>query len=255
MRREKRGSMAKPLIGITCHAFADSWVLRSAAGQPYIDAVVGAGGAPVCIPLGLDEESLDSIYGTLDGLLLPGGDDLDPQWYGHLPHPLLGSVDLDRDRLEIGLARRALEDDLPLLGICRGIQVMAVAAGGTLYQDIPTEISGQLAHDVRQFGRDHLSHEIDIEQGSLLAQALGCTRMLVNSFHHQSVRDVPNGFVVTARADDGVVEAMEAPGRQFALAVQCHPEGAWRTTAPAFAALFEAFVLAASGRPAAETAA
>lgn len=239
--------MRKPRIGITCHAFHDR-VIRSAVGQQYVDAILAAGGAPVALPIGLGDESLDAVYAILDGLLLPGGDDVGPDRYGHAPHPALGTVDEVRDELELTVTQRALDDDLPILGICRGIQVLAVAAGGTLYQDIPSEVERFLGHDVRRHGRDHLSHDIEIKPASLLARVLGSTTSCVNSFHHQSVRDVPEGFTTTANAADGVIEAIEAPDKTFVLGVQCHPEGMWRTTAPEFAGLFRAFVEAASDR-------
>ena len=239
--------MRKPRIGLTCHAYHDP-LARSAVGQQYVDAILAAGGAPVALPIGLEGESLDSIYAVLDGLLLPGGDDIGPARYGHASHPALGVVDDMRDELELQITRRALEDDLPILGICRGIQVLAVAAGGTLYQDIPSEIEQYLGHDVRQHGRDHLCHTIQIQPASRLGSALGVTSTPVNSFHHQAVRDVPHGFSVTAVADDGVVEAIEATGKSFVVGVQCHPEGIWRTSAPHFARLFESFIDAVSER-------
>jgi putative glutamine amidotransferase len=221
-------------------------MVRSAVGQAYVDAVLAAGGAPIALPLGLEGDSLDSVYELLDGLLLPGGDDVGPEHYGHPRHPRLGMVDDERDKLELTVARKALDDDLPILGICRGIQVLAVAAGGTLYQDIPSEMERGLGHDVREFGRDHLCHQVDIEPASRLAQTLGTTSTVVNSFHHQSVQKVPQGFVVTARADDGVVEGIEAAGKRFVVGVQCHPEWLWKTSAPHFAGLFADFVRAAA---------
>src|SRR5947209_2014958 len=198
--------MNRPLIGVTCHTIPGT-LARSAVVQLYVEAVEGAGGAPILVPLDLSEESLRSIYEHLDGLLLPGGDDVAPERYGHDRHPMLGEVDERRDHLEITLASWALEDDLPTLGICRGIQVLAVAAGGTLYQDLPSELQDVLAHDVRDFGRDHLCHPVAVGKGTLLAEALGGASITVNSFHHQAVRDLPPGFVVSARADDGVIEA------------------------------------------------
>jgi putative glutamine amidotransferase len=237
--------MRAPRIGITCHALYQPLV-RSAAGQQYIDAVLAAGGAPLLLPIGLDTAAFDSLYGILDGLLLPGGDDVAPERYGQAPHPHLGSVDDARDELELAITQRALQDDLPILGICRGIQVLAVAAGGTLYQDIPTEIEQYLGHDVREHGRDYLCHDIEIDPASELAHVLGTTSTQVNSFHHQSVRSVPEEFIVSARAGDGVIEAIESPGRRFTVGVQCHPEGVWRTTAPEFANLFRQFVDAAA---------
>lgn len=235
------------MVGTPFHA-AFPPLVRSAIGQQYIDAVVAAGGAPVGIPLGLEQEGLDAVYGIIDGLLLPGGDDVGPERYGHERHDMLGLVDDERDELEIALAQRALRDGLPILGICRGIQVLAVAAGGTLYQDLPTQYASGLLHDVREFGRDHLCHALRIEPRSRLAAAIGCSTSDVNSFHHQAVWDVPAGFVVSARSEDGVIEAIEAVDRPFVVGVQCHPEGIWATTAPHFAGLFSAFVEAARER-------
>lgn len=245
--------MDKPLIGITAHTLAGPILhpaigplLRSAVGQPYIDAIVAAGGAPIAIPLGLDQEGLGRIYELLDGLLLPGGDDVAPKRYGHEPHPMLGQVDDERDEMELTLARWALRDGLPVLGICRGIQVLAVAAGGTLYQDLPSELAGLQRHDVREFGRDYLTHDITVEPASRLAHCLGSAQTQVNSFHHQAVRDVPPGFVASCWSPDGVIEAIESQTHYFALGVQCHPESLWDSTSPMFKGLFEAFVAAAA---------
>jgi putative glutamine amidotransferase len=239
--------MPKPIIGLTCQLFPEP-LPRSSVNQQYVDAVVAAGAAPLLIPIGLNDEALDRIYRLVDGVLLPGGDDVSPRLYGQSPHPSLGTVNDDRDALEVAVARRALEDGLPLLGICRGIQVLAVAAGGTLWQDVPSQYETKLSHDIREHGRDHLSHEIDVAAGSLLEKAIGTDRATVNSFHHQAIREVPAGFRVTARAGDGIIEAIEAEECRFAVGVQCHPEGMWKTTAPEFAGLFEAFVAAAGER-------
>lgn len=243
--------MTKPIIGITSHALAGQIthaaigpVMRSGVNQHYVDAVAAAGGAPIGIPLGLDKEALRAVYQTMDALLLPGGDDVAPERYGQTPHARLGEVDEARDELEITVARWALEDNLPILGICRGIQVLAVAAGGTLYQDIPSQWESSTFHDVRDYGREHLCHAVTIESGSIFASALGCTESTVNSFHHQAVLDVPPDFMVSARAPDGIVEAIESSSHRFAVGVQCHPEAIWRTAAPEYAGLFQAFVAA-----------
>lgn len=238
--------MPKPVIGLTCQLFPEP-LTRSSVNQQYVDAVAAAGGAPLLIPIGLDEEALDRIYGLVDGVLLPGGDDVSPQLYGEQPHPALGAVSDARDELELRVAKRALRDGLPILGICRGIQLMAVAAGGSLWQDVPSQYETALSHDVREHGRDHLCHEIDVVPESRLHSAIGSTTATVNSFHHQAVRNVPAGFRVTARAGDGIIEAIEATDDRFVLGVQCHPEGMWRTTAPEFAGLFTSFVEAARG--------
>lgn len=222
--------------------------MRSAVNQQYVDAVAAAGGAPIVIPIGLGEEALQRIYRQLDGLLLPGGDDVAPRRYGQEVHPKLGLVDEARDELELTLASWALRDRLPTLGICRGIQVLAVAAGGSLYQDLPSQLEQVQSHDVREHGRDHLAHELIVDPDSRLAGILGPGNVLVNTFHHQAVLDVPSGFAVTARAPDGVVEAIEGEGDDFLMGIQCHPEGIWQTTGPQWARLFGAFVEAAAAR-------
>ncbi|HZU14634.1 MAG TPA: gamma-glutamyl-gamma-aminobutyrate hydrolase family protein [Chloroflexota bacterium] len=247
--------MRKPLIGLTSFT---SWTMpntatgtasaRSTVNQAYVGAIVAAGGAPVILPIGLDLDGLHQIYRLLDGLLLPGGVDVAPRHYGQEPHPQLGEVDEGRDDLELAVLAWALADDLPILGICRGIQVLAVAAGGTLYQDIPSQLPGASRHEVREFGAHYMAHEIDISPTSRLAAILGVTRTGVNTFHHQSVCAAPPGFIVSALSADGVVEAIEAPARRFTIGVQCHPEGLWNTTVPEFARLFAAFVEAAANR-------
>jgi putative glutamine amidotransferase len=237
--------MTRPVIGITSFSLEASG-RRSAVNQQYIDAVVAAGGVAICIPLGLDQEGLDRIYSLLDGLLLPGGEDVAPARYGEQPHPKLGAVHEERDELELRLATRALEDGLPILGICRGIQVLAVAAGGTLYQDLPSQWGSEVRHHVREFGRDYLAHTITLERRSHFAGAISSTTARVNTFHHQAVKDMPGGFRISARSSDGLVEAIEARDERFVMGVQCHPEEVWRTTAPELARLFVAFVHAAS---------
>lgn len=239
--------MINPLIGVTCFSLTVPCA-RSAVNQEYVEAVVSAGGSPVLIPVGLDVPAIERIYSMLDGLLLPGGDDVAPERYGHSRHPKLGEVDEARDELELEICRRALQDDVPVLGICRGIQVMAVAAGGSLFQDLPIEQGTEIRHEVREFGRDFLAHAVSVEPGSRLSSILGSCTVHVNSFHHQAVRDVPPGFTVTARAPDGVVEALEANGDRFAVGVQCHPEGMWSTSAKEFARLFSSFIDAARQR-------
>lgn len=234
-----------PIIGLTCYA-DNNTSPRSAVGQAYIDAVVAAGGAPICIPLGLDTASLRAVYQTLDGVLLPGGDDVAPARYGQDPHPKLGAVDENRDELELTLANWALRDDLPLLGICRGVQVLAVAAGGSLYQDLAAQLEMPDAHSGRGRARDALTHEIDIARESKLAEMVGDGAVGVNSFHHQAIRDVPDGFTVSARAADGIIEGIESPGHYFVVGIQCHPEGIWQTTGPRFTGLFRGFVVAAA---------
>ena len=216
----------RPLIGIPCAGNVRSHTnhIRFAVGQSYCRALELAGGAPILIPLLEDEQALQGIYGRLDGLLLAGGGDVEPRHFGQERLAKLAGVDHPRDRVELLLIRRAFEDDLPTLAICRGVQMLAVALGGTLVQDIPAQIPGALRHNFPDHPRNYLAHEVVAESGSHLADLLGAERTGVNSFHHQSVQDVPSTLRVTAHAPDGVVEAVEAPTRRFMLGVQWHPE-------------------------------
>jgi len=194
------------------------------------------------LPLLDDDEALMDIYERLDGLLLAGGGDIAPHYFGETRLAKLRSVDLPRDRAELPLARWAVRDDLPLLAICRGIQVLNVALGGTLYQDIPAQIPQSLRHDFRpEHPRNYLGHEVQVQPATRLAGILGAERLAVNSFHHQSVKGVAVGLQVSAFAPDGVIEAIEAQDRIFVIGVQWHPEELLEDD-PRMRRLFEAFI-------------
>ena len=210
--------------------------------RDYIRAIEEAGGLPVIIPVHEDRELSREYLRVVDGLLLAGGVDLSPHFFGEEPHPKLGSVDIERDEVEMELARLALELDMPILAICRGIQVLNVAAGGTLYQDISQLDRTVLKHRQSAVGW-YGSHSIEIVEGTLLHRIVGKTRIRVNSFHHQAVKDPAKGFRVSATAPDGVIEAIESERHRFVLGVQFHPEEMWRRS-PEAAALFKAFVAA-----------
>lgn len=222
----------RPLIGVTMQslqavegipaAMPPSWVMN----RMYLDALVRAGAAPVMLPLLTDgPEALRDMYDRLDGLLLPGGVDIHPSSYGQAARPGLRRTDPERDAVELTLARWALADDLPILGLCRGLQVINVAQGGTLFQDIATERLGTGRHDFEppEFERSFLAHHVDVAAGSRVRQLAGEPAVLVNSMHHQGVDRLGAGLVITALAPDGVAEAVEGPGR-FVLGVQWHPE-------------------------------
>jgi putative glutamine amidotransferase len=179
---------------------------------------------PIPFPFDLEIDALGRLFDQLDGLLLAGGGDIDPRHYGAEPSPFLRDVDPARDRTELTLARWALERDKPILGICRGLQVINVALGGTLIQDIAAEVAGALPHDLPDGSAGDMAHRAEIEPGSTLQRIARAGIPEVNSSHHQAVQRAAAGLRVTARAPDGVIEALEAPGLRYALAVQWHPE-------------------------------
>ncbi|MDX1994965.1 MAG: gamma-glutamyl-gamma-aminobutyrate hydrolase family protein [bacterium] len=217
-----------------------------AAYAPNITAIEAAGGLPLLIPVGLDQDTLREIYQRLDGLLLPGGGDIDPARYGEARHPLTNYLDPLRDETEITLARWAMDDDLPVLGICRGHQLFNVALGGTLIQDIPSEVGTSLNHDTGEANpRDMRPHSVEVDPESRLARLLGTTQVEVNSLHHQAIQNPAAALCITAYAPDGVIEAAEVPDRHFALTVQWHPEDLANGD-EAMRRLFTAFVEAAS---------
>lgn len=216
----------KPVIGIACAVLRAQWGPwdQSAAvvAADYIRQVQRAGGVAVLIPP--DLESVDALLDVVDGVMLTGGNDLEAASYGADPHPEAETPDPERDAFEAALVRTAIARDIPFLGICRGIQVLNVAFGGTLTQHLP-ESHG--THDHRRTvgtfeGNDHL---VDLLEGSQAARAAGETTHRVPSHHHQAVDGVGDGLVVTGRSvGDDVPEALEMPGRRFALGVQWHPE-------------------------------
>ncbi len=211
-------------------------------GENYIRAIQAAGGLPVTIPPMLKENELRELFARLDGLLLSGGGDIDPAIFYQARHRLTHGVSDERDRAELALARWALEEDKPVLAICRGIQVMNVATGGTLIQDIPAQVSPAVCHRYSDdTPRDFIAHTVRVETGARLASILGATEVGVNSWHHQSCDAPGNGIVYTAWSPDGVVEGAEAPGRRFAVCVQWHPEEMFHNRADMLA-LFRALV-------------
>ncbi|MDW8325024.1 MAG: gamma-glutamyl-gamma-aminobutyrate hydrolase family protein [Anaerolineales bacterium] len=242
----------KPLIGLTTGHFSSGHFAQpdhdvQGVLHTYIEAVLGAGGLPVLIPLSVTGDDLRALYARLDGVLLPGGCDIDPAYFNEARSPNLGVVDGERDRVELAVARLALADGKPLLGVCRGMQVMNVALGGSLYQDLPSEYGGPLlrhAHPVEAFPREHLAHPVRVEAGSQLARVLGAQVVQVNSRHHQAIKAVAPQLRVVARAPDGVIEGIEKPDHPFALGVQWHPENL--QAMPEMKRLFEAFVVASS---------
>ncbi len=221
-----------PKIGLLCrHDRSLNYRQKPiyAQNEPYIQAVSQAGGIPFLIPLNLPESSLRTLYDLADGLVLTGGGDVEPSLYHHNPHPTQGDVQPDRDRDEITVARWAAAEGKPLLGICRGIQVIAVAAGGELWQDLPSQLPEANLHRYAYNNQnahpdDYLIHAVELAPSCRLAQIVGSDPIWTNSMHHQAVKHVPEPFRVTGRASDGVVEVVEHPGHPFFIGVQWHPE-------------------------------
>jgi len=237
----------RPLIGIT--ADYDGETGRFQVNEGYTGGIEKAGGVPAVLPPTGDFKTLEAWLGRVDGLLLTGGGDLDPVWMGEEPIEALGTIVPERDQAEIQLTRLALRKDTPILAVCRGIQVLAVAVGGSIYQDLASQKPEVLKH-FQKAPRWYPTHAVELFPGSLLGRCLkGKTvtqgMLRVNSFHHQAVKEVCAPFVVTARARDGVIEAIESTTHTFVVGVQWHPEAMWDRD-PAFLGLFEALVEAAA---------
>lgn len=244
----------RPIIGITCDTYIsppDTSGGRtydiSAVGRKYIDAIEAAGGAPILLPSVSNQEYASRFIDVLDGLLLTGGEDIDPSLYGEEPQWVLGNQDEAKDQLEFWLIEEALDRNLPIFGICRGTQMLNVVAGGSLYQDVRLFSEEVIKHYQRASGA-HPTHSIEIDPASKLFEIIGERSIRVNSFHHQSVKDIARGFKVTARAKDGIIEALESQNYPFVLGVQFHPEAMWQKH-PKMAALFKAFIERCSSNP------
>ena len=210
----------KPIIGITA-AHCDE-ELKSFPRALYVEAVKDAGGQPIILPPIATTEDAKAIIALLDGLILTGGGDISPIQLGEDPLRGIGDCRPDRDISEILLAQRALEMDLPLLGICKGIQVLAVAAGGKIYQDIIRQCPESMDHKMKA-PRNFPWHEVNLQESKLQA-LLGKKKIAVNSVHHQAVSEVPEGFVISGIANDGIIESIEKKEALFCMGVQWHPE-------------------------------
>ena len=228
----------RPIIGIvvSLDKEKDFYV----GGRAYVDAVEAAGGIPMLLACSDDESAASQLFARADGLLLPGGPDVDPVHFGEEPTHNYTWIDPRRDDIEIALARLALQRDVPILGICRGIQVLNIAAGGDIYQDLASQREGALIHD-QKAPRWYPTHALEISPDSKLSGILGEASLRVNSYHHQAVRKIAPSFRVSAQASDGVIEAIEHTSLRYAIGVQWHPEGMWRKY-PVFKQLFVSLI-------------
>lgn len=248
-------TMTRPVIGLTTQtlhsidgippALPASWVMN----QRYFLAVTMVGAVPWMIPLFDDDlQTLRAIYERLDGILIPGGVDIDPRQYGEEIRPECGNLDPARDRVELQLARWAMEDGKPVLGLCRGLQVINVASGGTLWQDLAAQNAAFAKHDffpTAGYERDHIAHSVTVSAGSRLARLLDMEEVPVNSMHHQGIKRLGASLAATAVAPDGLIEAIEGTADDhFLVGVQWHPE-VFEMSDPHTRHLFGGFIRAA----------
>jgi putative glutamine amidotransferase len=237
--------MARVPVGLTIGNSRDTEIFS--LRDDYVRAVETAGGLPLVLAPGKPEAAPALAAEYLDrvqALLLSGGADIDPALYGEARHPTVKRVYPERDAFELALCREALRRDMPILAICRGHQLLNVATGGTLVQDIASQVKAAAVHDPDQ-ERWERCHDVALLPGTRLREILGQERVAVNSFHHQAVKAMGQGLVLSARGcDDGVIEGMEMPDRKFVIGVQWHPESFWDRP-QGFQPLFQALVNAA----------
>lgn len=242
-----------PLIGITATTALHAGLERVRTNAAYARAVAAGGGVPVILPPAESGGLAVEITDRLDGLLLAGGEDVDPVRYGEPPHPRTQPPNPYRDAAELALVAAARARRLPILAVCRGLQLLNVAHGGSLVQDIGDELPGALEHQRDRQQRGERVHAVKVEAESRLAAALGARRLHVNSVHHQAARRIGEGLRIVARAEDGLVEGLEWSGDGWwAVSVQWHPEELIGTAEPWDRSLFSMFVreAAAHGRSA-----
>jgi putative glutamine amidotransferase len=235
-----------PMIGITADQENSFDLSRARTGQnlTYVRAILRAGGIPVLMPVGTQDVQ-PALLDRLDGVLFTGGLDINPTCYGGDMHPAVPEVDPLRDATEIPLVRLVIERGMPFLGICRGIQMLNVSLGGTLFQDIASQRPNSLHHPCYpKLPRDLEAHKVEIVPDSLLAKSLGCTLTAVNSLHHQAIRELAPRLKPVAFAPDGIIEGVELPDYAFGIGVQWHPEAMPESTQ--MQSLFKAFLGAVS---------
>lgn len=245
MDNKEAASVAAPWIGLTPGLNHEETYLS--VRDDFFQALLCLGARPVLLPLDGGEDVLQDYVHSLDGFLFTGGGDVDPQYFGQPCRPWSGAISPRRDAMEMTLCRLLLSTAKPVLGVCRGFQVMNIALGGDIYQDIPKEFATEnpIAHRQTQ-GEHYPSHAVTLAPGSRLGDILGPAAR-VNSLHHQGIRRMGEGFLPTAHSEDGLCEGAELAGERFFVGVQWHPERLWRTD-PGQMALLEAFVAACGGK-------
>ena len=228
-------------VAVTAGIRPDGDTSRVRLTAAYVTALESAGLIPLIVPQLSNADAASAVLDSVAGLVLTGGEDVDPARYGEKRHEKVRSVNAARDATEAALIKEARKRGTPVLAICRGIQMLNVALGGTLVQDIPSQCETDIAHD-EESARDSRTHEISVEPGSLIATAIGTEHCTVNSFHHQSVKRVADGMRVTARSPDGIIEGLESTDEDWwVMAVQWHPEEMTDSAEPWDRGLFKAF--------------
>lgn len=242
----------RPVIGITTQTLEEipdelprCWIMS----QRYVRTLTASGAIPWIVPLLEDEDTLREIYSRLDGVFFPGGVDIDPDSYNESRSEVCGRVDPDRDRTEIMFAKWAMSDGKPILAVCRGAQLLSVAAGGTLYQDLGSEYPDAIKHDYFPkkgvHTRQDLVHPVNVVANTRLSRMLGSDTLLVNSMHHQGIKKLAPTLVASALAPDGLIEGVESSDDKFVIGVQWHPEDL-ADLDPSMRRLFDAFIEAAT---------
>ncbi|MDY0409070.1 gamma-glutamyl-gamma-aminobutyrate hydrolase family protein [Virgibacillus soli] len=232
----------KPIIGISSSMEVDESYYMVA--NDNVKAIMHAGGLPVMLPHFMTEADVYAIAEKLDGLYLTGGYDIDPTLFDEEPHPKLGTIIPTRDAFEMALIKEMLKQDKPILGVCRGCQILNIAAGGDMYQDIYAQIDRQLLQHSQKAPQGHGSHFVHVADGSLLHRLTGSQKLRVNSRHHQANRNVVAPLQVSGEANDGVIEAVESTKHHFVLGLQWHPENMMPVGDQASIKIFEGFIAA-----------
>ena len=240
--RRKGANKMKPVIGITVSTEIDS--VNYTTHKDHVRAVLQCGGIPFLIPYMTEEEDVRQIVEKVDGLYSTGGYDIDPTLFGEEPHPGLGTIIPERDTFEMMMMKQMLDEDKPILGVCRGSQILNIALGGDMYQDIYRQIDTSLLQHQQKAPASYGSHFVNVERESLLYRLTGKDKLRVNSRHHQANRNVITPLLVSGRANDGIVEAVESSNHAFVLGLQWHPENLLTKGDEASLHIFNGFIKA-----------